>query len=293
MDDLLFRPNLHTLMENIVTRNIPYVLEIFALLSCVSLVLTLRSYKLRSFGSLLYNSGLLFAFVPRLLMTLLLAFQKPWFIIVPTLVLGFVTFLVNQLSNPLFNSLDLCGKVAYVSAGSMVPITMTGPTLEKNASGDSLKYQKKNKFNQAVSSFLINLTGLLGILSGILLQYSNAMYSKSLSSLILIPTGTDLKILCLSSLAAYLFGSILLCVYYYRHSDGDKKLTLKDVSILPKTEVDEETLYPEDNEQAAEDKQNTANQNTKAQNFGILVDFGRWVTIPRATESSESKVAEK
>ena len=140
MDDLLFRPNLHTLMENIVTRNIPYVLEIFALLSCVSLVLTLRSYKLRSFGSLLYNSGLLFAFVPRLLMTLLLAFENPWFIIVPSLVLGFVTFLVNQLSNPLFTSLDLCGKVAYVSAGSMVPITMTGPTLEKKASEDSLKY---------------------------------------------------------------------------------------------------------------------------------------------------------
>ena len=69
------RPNLHTLMENIVTRNVQYFLEVLGLFSCGSLVLTIIAYERRSYGSLFYNFGLVLALIPRLLMIMLLSFR--------------------------------------------------------------------------------------------------------------------------------------------------------------------------------------------------------------------------
>ena len=134
--------------------------------------------------------------------------------------------------------------MAYVAAGSMVPVTMTVSTMEKKEpTKDNLKYQKKNTFNQALSSFLINLTGLFIMITGTILQdWLSLSYSKSMSALILDPIRADLTILCLGSLTSYLLGCILISVYYCRHSDGDKKLDLNKVSLLPKIKIEDESI---------------------------------------------------
>ena len=144
----------------------------------------------------------------------------------------------------MFSSLELSEKVLYVAAGSKVLATMTAATMEKKEPReDNLKYQKKNTFNKSLSSFLINLTGLFIIISGIILQdWFSLSYSKSLSMLILDPIRADLTILCLGSLTSYLLGCILISVYYCRHSDGDKKLDLNEVSLLPKIKIEDESI---------------------------------------------------
>ena len=274
---LLVIINNNTLMMNTVTKNIPYTLQVFSLLSFVFVAKDLWNHKNNnrlstiSFGAFLFILGLLTTILPKALLTALLGLHIPPLIMVPIIVGCGINYLLNQTSNNGFKLLSIGEKLMYSSIASVVPVTIKGPPLHKKQAGghgesdkEILTYARKKMFNQLLSSFMVNLLELILLSLGIIIQTKVVpQYGENINQIL--PTGIDLTLLIACSYISYLVSCILFSAFYSFCHPGKMFLSyydrIQNFSLLPIVEIERETIEDKEMYSAMTDKEDHSHSN--------------------------------
>ena len=163
-------PNARALLERSLTKDIPCFLPAMLLGSILSICLAVRSFKNKnresffSISTLVSILAIFAAFLPRSFLIMLMSLDRPVLMIVPIFITCLLTFAMNQTSNTIFQSQSFVERLSYSLISSTVPITIRdipGHVDEKAEERRSLNFKRKKTFSQGLTSFMLNLVGIL------------------------------------------------------------------------------------------------------------------------------------